>query len=303
MKILIAKTAGFCFGVKRAINIAIDCNDESGNIYTLGPIIHNPQVVKKLEESSNVTSRENIDDMPSGTVILRSHGVKAQEIDKARDKGLNVVDATCPFVKKTQDYVKSLSDEGYTVIVVGEKEHPEVQGIVSYGKSDIIVAVNVDDLKGLVRNKRIGIVAQTTQSQKNLQAIVAYCVVRALEIKVINTICNATSVRQSESIDIAKASDCVIVVGGKNSANTGRLVELSRAIQPNTHHIEVAEEIDPRWLDNTEKVGVTAGASTPDWIILEVIERLQKLGAETDVAPEKVAKTRDNQGEQKVVKN
>jgi len=218
VKILIANNAGFCFGVKRTINIAVDCEDEGGNIYTLGPIIHNPQVVKKLEESSKITPRESIDEMPGGTVILRSHGVKAVELDKARDKGLKVVDATCPFVKKTQEHVKSLSEEGYTVVVVGEKEHPEVQGIVSYGDSEIIVASDVAELKGLGRCKKIGIVAQTTQSQKRLQEIAAYCVGLAFEVKVINTICNATSVRQDESVDIARAADCVIVVGGKNSA-------------------------------------------------------------------------------------
>jgi len=282
VKILIAKNAGFCFGVKRAINIAVDCEDDGGNIFTLGPIIHNPQVVKKLEESSNVIPKGSIDEMAEGTVILRSHGVKLEELDKAKDKGLSVVDATCPFVKKTQDYVRSLSEEGYTVVVVGEKEHPEVQGIVSYGKNEVIVASNVDELKGLNRGKKIGIVAQTTQSQKRLQEIVAYCVGIASELKVINTICNATTVRQDESVDIARVSDCVIVVGGKNSANTGRLVELCRAIQPNTHHIEVAEEIEKGWLDPAGSVGVTAGASTPDWIILEVIEKLRELGPEEE---------------------
>jgi len=279
VKILIAKNAGFCFGVKRAINIAVECEDDGGNIYTLGPIIHNPQVVKQLAESSNVTPKESIDEMAEGTVILRSHGVKAEELEKAKDKGLNVVDATCPFVKKTQDYVKSLSDEGYTVVVVGEKEHPEVQGIVSYSKGEVIVASTVDELKGLSYRKKIGIVAQTTQSQKRLEEIVTYCVGIASELKVINTICNATSVRQDESVEIAEVSDCVIVVGGKNSANTGRLVELCRAIQPKTYHIEVADEIEPDWLDGVESVGVTAGASTPDWIITEVIEKIRQLGA------------------------
>ncbi len=279
MKILIAKNAGFCFGVKRAINIAVDCEDDGGNIYTLGPIIHNPQVVKQLAESSNVTPKESIDEMTKGTVILRSHGVKAQELVKAKDKGLNVVDATCPFVKKTQDYVKSLSDEGYTVVVVGEKEHPEVQGIVSYSKGEVIVASTVDELKGLNYRKKIGIVAQTTQSQKRLEEIVTYCVGIASELKVINTICNATSERQDESVEIAEVSDCVIVVGGKNSANTGRLVELCRAIQPKTFHIEVAGEIKQDWFDGVGSVGVTAGASTPDWIITEVIEKIRQLGA------------------------
>lgn len=297
MNILIAKTAGFCFGVKRAINIAVDCKDEGGNIYTLGPIIHNPQVVKKLEDSSNVTPRDSIDDMSDGTVILRSHGVTAGEINKAKDKGLNVVDATCPFVKKTQDYVKSLSEEGYTVVVVGEKEHPEVQGIVSYGENKVVVAANIDDLKGLSRCKKIGIVAQTTQSQKRLQEIAGYCVGLASEVKVINTICNATSVRQDESVDIAKASDCVIVVGGKNSANTGRLVELSRAIQPNTHHIEVAEEIEKSWVEGVENVGVTAGASTPDWIILEVITMLRRFEAKD------IALSRQNKGKEQSSEN
>ncbi|MBI5559804.1 MAG: 4-hydroxy-3-methylbut-2-enyl diphosphate reductase [Deltaproteobacteria bacterium] len=280
MEILIAKTAGFCFGVKRAINIARkSAEDVSGEIYTLGPIIHNPQVVKKLEESSNIRARNTVGEMDGGTVIIRSHGVKLKEFDAAKAKGLDIVDATCPFVKKTQDLVSELTKEGYTVVVVGDKEHPEVQGIISYGNSGVIVATTAEDLKDMPRKKKIGIVAQTTQSQERLQAIASFCLTKAPEVKVCNTICNATSIRQKESVELSKVVGCMIVVGGKNSANTRRLAEICRSIQPRTYHIETASEIDPEWFEGVERLGVTAGASTPNWIISEAISKLEELAS------------------------
>ncbi|MCK4739750.1 MAG: 4-hydroxy-3-methylbut-2-enyl diphosphate reductase [Deltaproteobacteria bacterium] len=275
MEILIAKSAGFCFGVKRAINMATDCAEVSdGEISTLGPIIHNPQVVDKLDKESNIKITESVEDMKSGTIILRSHGAKLSERKTAEKKGLKVLDATCPFVKKTQEFVSELTADGYTVIVVGEKEHPEVRGIVSYGKEEIIVAASVGELEGLSQCSKIGIVAQTTQSQENLQAITAYCVPKAKEIKVFNTICSATSVRQKESVELSKLVDSMIVVGGKNSANTRRMADICRSIQPKTYHIETADEIEESWFVGINRLGVTAGASTPNWIIEEVIERV-----------------------------
>ncbi len=276
VEVLIARSAGFCFGVKRAINIASNCVEEGGGgISTLGPIIHNPQVVKKLEDSYNIHPKKDINEIEGGTLIIRSHGVKAQDLDAAYDKGLKVVDATCPFVKKTQEFVSRLTKEGYTVIVVGEKEHPEVKGLVSYGSGDIIVASTVEELEGLPRKKKIGIVAQTTQSLERLKEITGFCLTKASELKIYNTICNATSIRQKESIELARTVDCMIVVGGRNSANTRRLAEICRSIQPKTYHIEVADEMEEGWFEGVERLGITAGASTPDWIIHDVIERVK----------------------------
>ena len=278
MEILIAKNAGFCFGVKRAINMAHDCaQGPHGNIYTLGPIIHNPQVVKELEKSG-ISKIDNVEDIHDGTVIIRSHGVTSGQMKLIQEKGLEVIDATCPFVKKTHEYVELLTREGYSVIVVGEKEHPEVKGILSYGARDIVAAASVDDLKDMPRKKKIGIVAQTTQSIENLQAVVAHCLKKASELKIFNTICNATSVRQQESIELAKQVDCMIVVGGRNSANTNRLAEICKKIQPKTYHIEVPEELNQISFNGTKKVGITAGASTPNWIIEKVIEAVKNRG-------------------------
>ncbi len=272
MEIVVAKSAGFCFGVKRAINMAHECAGEvGGHIYTLGPLIHNPQAVQELEKSG-ISKVNSVEDIKNGTAIIRSHGVTSQEMDIMKEKGIRVVDATCPFVKKTQEYVENLTKEGYSVVIVGDKEHPEVKGILSYGGKDIIAAISVDDLKSMPGKKRIGIVAQTTQSIENLQAVVSHCLKKASEIKVFNTICNATSVRQQESIEIAEQVDCVIVVGGRNSANTKHLTEICRRIQPNTYHIEVAEELYQIHFNGAKRVGITAGASTPRWIIEKVIE-------------------------------
>lgn len=272
MEIFVVKTAGFCFGVKRAISIAYDAAKEaSEDIYTLGPIIHNPQVVSKLEESK-IYAKKNLDDIKSGTVIIRSHGVTLEELNAAKNKSLKIVDATCPFVKKAQEHAEELSKDGYFVVVVGEKEHPEVKSIVSYGNKNVMVLEYAVDVKKVSRVKKMGIVAQTTQSIENLQAIVSECLKKAGELKVYNTICNATYVRQTESTELASKVDCMIVVGGRNSANTNRLSEVCKKIQPNTYHIEVAAELKSDWFKRVKKVGITAGASTPDWIIEEVVK-------------------------------
>ena len=278
MEILVAKSSGFCFGVKRAIKIADKCASTrpDGDIYTLGPIIHNPQVVKRLEES-NVFAKKSLNDIDSGTVIIRSHGVKLEEYNEAKARGLGIVDATCPFVRKAQDLVLQLTAEGYDVIVVGEKDHPEVKGLVSYGNKQVRVVCGLAELADMPRVKRLGIVAQTTLPMEQLEDVVRFCLHKATEIKVFNTICNATSTRQAESAALAKQADVMIVVGGKNSANTRRLAEVCLAIQPKTYHIEVASELDPAWFAGAKSVGITSGASTPDWLISEVVERISAM--------------------------
>jgi len=272
MEVLVAKTSGFCFGVKKAIDMAYKAVEgSSGPIYTLGPIIHSPQVVAELEKTG-IYAKRDIGEIDEGTIIIRSHGVTSGEMREAEKKGLRIIDATCPFVKRAHDYVRLLSREGYFIVVVGEKEHPEVKAILSYGGKDMMVAGSVEDIKDMPRKKRVGIVAQTTQTLENLQAIVGLCLKRAGELKVFNTICNATTVRQEESRKLAGMVDCMLVVGGRNSANTRRLADMCRTIQPNTYHIEVAGEMDTNWFKGAKKVGITAGASTPEWIIEEVVK-------------------------------
>ena len=276
MKVILAKRAGFCFGVKRATQMAFEAAGMDKKTYTLGPIIHSPQVVNKLEEMG-VKVLKSLDSMDSGTIIIRSHGVASNEISEAQHKRLEIVDATCPFVKKAQEHVKSLSEAGYCVVVVGDADHPEVQGIVSYGGDRVFVVGSGEEVRKLPKMSKIGIVAQTTQSFENLKNVVTECLLRGGEIRVFNTICDATAVRQEEANELACQVDCMLVVGGYNSANTRRLAEVCAELQPRTYHIETAAEINPAWFRSVETVGVTAGASTPKWIIDEVMGRLAEI--------------------------
>ncbi|ABK98969.1 4-hydroxy-3-methylbut-2-enyl diphosphate reductase [Pelobacter propionicus] len=276
MRVILAKRAGFCFGVKRATQMAFEAAGMDKKTYTLGPIIHSPQVVKKLEEMG-VRALKDLDSMDSGTIIIRSHGVASHEIAEAMQKKLEIVDATCPFVKKAQEHVKSLSETGYGVVVVGDADHPEVQGIVSYGGDKVFVVGSGEEVRKLPIMNKIGVVAQTTQSFENLKNVVSECLQRGGEIRVFNTICDATAVRQEEAKELARQVDCMLVVGGFNSANTRRLAEVCAELQPRTHHIETAAEIDPAWFEGVATVGVTAGASTPKWIIDEVMGRIGEI--------------------------
>jgi len=279
MKVILAQRAGFCFGVKRATHMAFETAGKDKKIFTLGPIIHSPQVVQKLEDMGVgvVKDLSGILKGSGGTVIIRSHGVTAGEMDEAYGKELEVVDATCPFVKKAQEYVKNLSEDGYDVLVVGDADHPEVRGIVSYGTGEVYVVASGEQVKQLPRLGKIGIVAQTTQSFDNLRSVVTECLRRGGEVRIYNTICDATAVRQQEATDIAHQVGCMIVIGGFNSANTCRLAEICREIQPKTHHIETENEINDSWFQDVEAVGVTAGASTPKWIIDAVMNRLERV--------------------------
>ena len=218
-----------------------------------------------------------VDEIDSGTVIIRSHGVTMKEFKDANDKGLNVLDATCPFVTRVQSLVAKLVKEDYYVVIVGENDHPEVKGVLSYaeGYKNICVALDIKELKDIPPQEKIGVVAQTTLSIEQLKDVTSYLLELGNEVKVFNTICDATSVRQGESKEVAAKVDTMIVVGGRNSANTNRLLEICSEIQPKSFHIEVADEIDPKWFENSKKIGVTAGASTPDWIIAEVVNKIE----------------------------
>jgi 4-hydroxy-3-methylbut-2-enyl diphosphate reductase len=209
------------------------------------------------------------------SLIIRSHGVPPAVLNEARDKGLTIIDLTCPFVGKAQRHAETLRNEGYQVVVVGEKKHPEVQSILGYAGDHAVVAEAPDDLQGMRFKPRLGVVAQTTQSYSNFSEIVLNLLRISKELKVYNTICNSTTERQNAARTLAGKVDVMVVVGGRNSANTTRLVSVCKGEARPTYHIEVADEMQQEWIAGAKKVGVAAGASTPDWIIQGVLKRLR----------------------------
>lgn len=277
MKLIIAKSAGFCFGVKRAMDMALDAAQKyPPPLYTLGPLIHNPQAVEYLEQFG-IRVKHQVERIAKGTVILRSHGVSLRELEKAKEKGLKVIDATCPIVKRAHFFAKFLRRNDYALLIVGDAEHPEVEAIRSYLDREVVVVEKPEMLSHVGPWKKLGIIAQTTQSFELFKEVVAASLSRAKEVRVFNTICHATAVRQKEAVEIAKTVECMIVTGGYNSGNTQRLAGICREVQPKTYHVEIAQEINPKWLFKKEKIGLTAGASTPSWIIQEVDREIRRL--------------------------
>jgi small subunit ribosomal protein S1 len=275
MKIHVVKEAGFCFGVKRAIKLAFDAaKSKDGMAYTLGPLIHNPQVVEDLRKKGVRVAKDS-GRIKKGTLIIRSHGVHPGILKQLQDRGIRVVDATCPFVKKAQRMAKLLYDEGYRVAVVGEADHPEVQGIVGYVDGSAIVINHNRVKKNLPRFRKLGVVAQTTLNIDAFRQVVAKLVDHAEELKVCNTICHATARAQKATLTMAGKVDLMIVVGGHNSANTTRLAKLCREQGTPTHHVETAGELRRAWFKGRKSVGVTAGTSTPEWLIKEVVDRIK----------------------------
>lgn len=277
LEVYTAEEAGFCFGVKRAIEMAKDAADDERklSVYTLGPIIHNPQVVEKLK-GLGIEPINSIDDIDEGIIIIRSHGVAPEIITKAKEKGLHILDATCPFVKKAQRYAQLLIEEDYQTIIYGDHQHPEVVGI--YGATDkkAVILDNVADLARIPLKNRVGLVAQTTKSPDSFKELVSSIIIRVKELKVYNTICNTTETRQLAAAKLARKVDLMFVIGGHNSANTNRLAEICKNTGTPTFHIETVEEINQQLINGKKKIGITAGASTPDWLIKEVIEAMSE---------------------------
>ncbi len=278
MKIIVAKRAGFCFGVKRAIDITFDISKEDGEgIYTLGPIIHNPQVIEKLKKEGVAPIEvEEIGNENIKALIIRTHGIPRHLYDNISARGFRLIDATCPFVKKAQHYAKLLKENGYQVVILGDANHPEVKGLMSYAGDDVVVVDRNSPLKGI--KPKVGIIVQTTQPVEALKKILSAVVEHAKEIMVYNTICNSTALRLKETEQMAHKVDVMVVVGGRNSANTTQLANLCRSLSVTTYHIETADEIEDRWFCGVKKIGITAGASTPDWIIREVEKRIRDIG-------------------------
>lgn len=266
---------GFCYGVKRAIKIARENAAPDGSACTLGPIIHNPQMVERLKDEG-VGTIDCLDDLKRGKVIIRSHGVGPETYERAEAMGLECVDATCPHVKKAQLSAKELAEEGRFVVIVGEKEHPEVHSIVQWAGGNVAVIETVAEAASVPNASRLGIISQTTFSGERFREIVSALLDKSRDIRVMRTICTATDQRQRAAHELASKVDVMLVIGGKNSANTTRLAQLCAKLC-RTYHIETAEELQPAWFDNIEKIGITAGASTPDWIIKEVYKKCQRI--------------------------
>jgi 4-hydroxy-3-methylbut-2-enyl diphosphate reductase len=278
MKIRKAIHAGYCWGVERALDIVTEtaAAHPGETVRTLGPIIHNPHVVQSLEEKG-VQSVNDLDELTSGTVIIRTHGVPPETYDHARAKGLNVVDATCPLVTLVQNKAKQLVQEGYHLVIFGNPRHPEVIGTIGHAGGKATVIEHPEDVEKVHLPKRVGVVVQTTQETELLAALLAHLAPRCKEVKIFNTICNPTIERQEAARELARDVQVVIVVGGKNSSNTRHLAEVCREEGATAYHIEDATELEPQWVKGIANVGITAGASTPGWLMDQVIERLEQL--------------------------
>ena len=274
-KITVAKSAGFCFGVKRAIDLAQDIASKNNDVYTFGPLIHNPQEVARLEKE-NIKVIEDYSKIDKGVLVLRTHGIPLDIYENlSKKENIKIVDAACPFVKKAQDIIKELSNDSEQIVIVGERKHPEVVALVSYGKGKCVVVEDQKDIKNVKKTDIIYIVSQTTQSPKKFEEIVNE-ISKISQVKVFNTICRATFDRQSAAEKLAKEVDVMIVIGGKNSGNTTRLYQICSKITK-TYHIENVDEIEPAWFEKVETVGITAGASTPDWIIESIKGRIKEI--------------------------
>lgn len=277
MRVEVARHAGVCYGVERALKMAEEAAEAGGSVRTLGPLIHNPQAVQSLREKG-VEVAACLDEAEDGTLVIRTHGVDPAILADAAQRGLDVVDATCPFVTKAHEAAETLVDGGYAVVIVGEPDHPEVEGIVAHARHEAIVVEEVGDLPEKLPSRRVGVVVQTTQSSERLDMVVSALLPRTAELRVFNTICSATVQRQEAAHELAGRVDVMLVVGGHNSGNTTRLTEICRAANPRTHHVETAEEIDATWFEDAGVVGVTAGASTPDEQMAGVVRAVEAMG-------------------------
>ena len=272
-EVIVAKSAGFCFGVQRAVDTVYNqCGGK--NVFTYGPIIHNEEVVKDLENKGVhvINSADEIND--DSTVIIRSHGVSKDVYDSLHEKNVNIVDATCPFVLKIHKIVKEESANGSQIVIIGNENHPEVEGIMGWSLSDTYVIDTSEKAQNLVLDsqRRVCIVSQTTFNYNKFQLLVEIISKKGYDIRCLNTICNATKIRQEETEELSKKVDCMIIVGGKNSSNTKKLYEISKKNCNNTICVEEVNEIDKGVLKQGNIVGIMAGASTPQCSINSVIE-------------------------------
>ncbi len=281
MEIVLAESLGFCMGVKRAVDMAYRALDNNPGepVVTLGPLIHNTQEIERLQ-GDGIRVADQSDLPASGTVIIRAHGVAPQAYDELKSRGLRIMDGTCPYVHYSQRKAMELHRDGYTVVIVGDKDHPEIRGILGYIHDEGYAVKTVDEVRQLPPLERICVIAQTTISPRKYQQVIAALRERAPEVKVCETICDATEENQKAVRSLSREVDLLLVIGGRHSANSNKLVEAAREHCPASFLIETSSEIDPALLRGVRRVGVSAGASTPDWMIQQVVERLRQLAVE-----------------------
>ena len=276
MKILLAKDAGYCFGVRDAVNLAYDTAKKHGDVYMLGDIVHNESVVADLNKAGAKVVK-NIDEVPDGKPILfRAHGTSVETWKNAQSKDMNIIDATCPLVEEIHDEVKKLSKEGRKIIVIGDHGHDEVVGIASQ-VSDAIIVSNIEEAMKLRKMKKAGVVSQSTQTIENVQKIINIIMTKVYDLNFVNTICFPTKRNQNQIKDLAKQCDVMIVIGSFTSANSKRLALLAEEINDRSYQVTNADEIKIEWFTGAKTVGLSAGASTPDNIIDDVLNKIKTI--------------------------
>lgn len=276
MKIFIAEHSGICFGVKKALEAAEQFADTGGDTYTLGPLIHNRQVVEKLDKKG-LKAVDSLDQIDGGTVIIRSHGVPPEVHGEAAKKIIELVDATCPFVKKIQEKVKEYYEKGYQIIIVGDANHPEVKGVNGWCNYSAVILDNEEEAEQIGYYDKLCVVAQTTITQKTWESVKEILKEKGGEAEFFNTICNATYLRQQAAVELAQKVGLMLVIGGLHSSNTQKLYKLCAEKCNNTYHIETSDDLPVDKINEVEIIGVTAGASTPDWIIKEVVDKMTEM--------------------------
>ena len=275
MEIKLAKSYGFCFGVKRAIKIA----ENAGNAVTIGPLIHNNAEINRLKENFNVTTLHDINEAKEAKkTIIRTHGIPKKDLEQLFQDNKEVIDATCPYVTKPQEICEKMSQEGYEIVIFGDANHPEVKGVASYAIRGALVVQSVAELEhAKLKGHKIAVVSQTTRKINEFLEITRYLEARYKEVRVFNTICNATFENQDAAKELAQEADVVIIIGGKNSSNTKQLHSICKEYCKDSFLVEDEGDLDENWFKDKKLCGVTAGASTPDWIIEKIVGKISKI--------------------------
>jgi len=277
MKIIIAKNAGYCFGVKDAVDMANDIAKKEGNVYMLGDIVHNEKVIDDLNKAGAMVVNSLKDVPDNGTVLFRAHGTKNDIWKEAEKMSLNVKDATCPLVHKIHEDVRNLYNEGRKIIVIGDHGHDEVIAIADQAKNTIVIS-NLNEAISLKRIRKAGIVCQSTQAIENVQEIIKILMTKIFDLRFVNTICYPTKRNQEQIKDLAKIVDIMIIIGSFTSANSKRLTSLSKELNDNTFQVTDEEDLKNKWFENCNSVGISAGASTPDYLIKNIKNKIERIG-------------------------
>ena len=277
MKIILSKKMGFCFGVKKSVNLAENAlKEKKDNLYMLGSIINNPQVIEYFKKKG-VRIVDDLDEVPEeSTIITRAHGISPTILKKAYRKKLSVVDTTCPYVKKAQKIAQYLHEENYFIVVYGDKKHPEVLSLLDTIQNNALVINSISDTEKITTKKKIAFISQTTKNIFDFYKLASALLNKTEELRIFNTICKSTTERQNSVLELSDEVNVMLVIGGKESANTTRLAEISKKQGVKTYHIETKNQLKYKWFHPEDKIGITSGASTPDWITNEVIDKLKE---------------------------